>query len=255
MLQAVHREVFKAGHSVHGQLAVGDDVWHAYHRIGREMPGPAKAPRLHASLKRVFHLIYRKAEEGDTEVDQLEGGVANHEQLAEQLKDWAKRHKVSRNVRSAVRCCTQNAAYLFTFLPHAKRLLRHGTTANEHGNWSLNRKFKFTSHMRPDHMLCTILWVFYLHSCGCAHTATGNFKLTDDQRALCSTLFVRPVGVPFERVAQQLKPPYIIPMARQRGYTAADAVRDLGLLHGAPAAAAIGDAEGAEIMGVEFEED
>lgn len=252
MLRAVHAEFFPEGHAVYGLLAVGDDVWHAYHRIGRELPGPAKAPGLHKRLKRVFHLIYRKAEEGDTAIDVWDGGVASAAELAKLLREWARHHKVGSTVRHAVRNCIRNAKYLFTFLPHAARLLRYGTTANEHGNWSLNRKFKFTSHMRPDHMLCSILWVFYLHSCLCAHAATGNFKLTDEQRALCSTLFVRPVGVPFERLAQQHKAPYIIPMVRHRVYTAADAIKDLGLLYGAPVEdAADGDLEGVEIMAME----
>jgi hypothetical protein len=229
MLQSVHESVFPLGHPVHGQLAVGDDVWHAYHRIGRELPSPAKAPLLHASLKRVFHLVYHKAEAGDS---LPADAVAGAKELGEALDAWAQQHNLSQAAKDAVRNCKLNAKYLFSFLPHADCLLRFGTTANEHGNWSVNRKHKFTSHIRPDHAMDSLLWVFFLHSSQCAVNATGNFKLSDADRVLCDTLFLRPVGVPFERIAAQHRPPYIIPLERQRAYTMADAQQDLGLLRG-----------------------
>lgn len=207
MLAAVHAEAFPAGHPAHGQLAVGDDVWHAYHRIGEKLPSPALAPGLHASLKKVFHLIYQKAESGD----QLpsEDAVANGKQLARRLREWVKQHRMGLKVKQAVHNCINNAADLFTFLPHVSRLVRFGTTANEHGNWSINRKFKFVSHVRPDHAIDSAYWVFFLPSAQCALDATGNFKLTDSQRVLCSQLFVRPVCIPFERLAAKGQPPFL----------------------------------------------
>lgn len=109
------------------------------------------------------------------------------------------------------------------------RLLRFGTTANEHGHWALNRKFKFVAHMRPDHAVMMVLWVFFLHNAARARASTANFKLSDAQRTLCGSLFVRPGFIPFERLAAQHRPPLILPHNRMRSMTMADAAAVMGM--------------------------
>jgi len=190
MLRAAHEECFPEGDPNHvgPALDVGDDVWHGYWRIGRELPSAKQEPRMHAALKRVFHCIYEKASAHD-KLPSMEA-VINSKDLCTALDTWVDAWDVSRDsALKAVEACKKNAHHFSHFLKHADKLVRFGTTANEHGHWSLNRRMKFASHVRPDHCETAIQYQFFLHNSNCARAAANNKQLSEQDRLLCAALF------------------------------------------------------------------
>ena len=85
-----------------------------------------------------------------------------------------------------------------------------GTTANENGHFVLNRKTKFTAHMRPDHTMELIEYVMWLYNNNCALKAALCRKLTLAQRRAVKKLFQRPSILPFKRRAAQGVVPFVL---------------------------------------------
>lgn len=227
MLRSAHKDCFPESDPDHAgdALDVGDDVWHGYWRIARELPSAKQEPRMYAALKKVFHCIYEKASAHDKLPST--DAVINSKDLCSALDSWVDSWDVVKDsALKAVEACKKNAHHFFTFLKHADKLVRFGTTANEHGHWSLNRRMKFASHVRPDHCETAIQYQFFLHNSNCARAAASNKQLSEEDRLLCTGLFVKPDSIPFHHITNQH--PCVIPLDRRRTYTADDFQKEFG---------------------------
>lgn len=228
MLTQLHASVFSKGEqqALAGLVDAGDDLWHVYHRIGKHLTYHCSRlkPSLLALLKR------------GTDCAPVPDGMAiEHYQavcagkLAHDLEVWLARHRPNGRAADQVQICIQRLDTLFTFLPHAAKLVRCGTTANEHGNWALNRRCKFVAHMRPDHTELLVMYTMYLLNSMAAAKCGSLTQLPDDVRATAQQLFTRPKGIDFQSVAEAGHAPYLLPYAPpQRQYTLAQYEEEFG---------------------------
>lgn len=193
-------------------ISVGDDLWHARQRIARHVSISQRAA--HADLKKVYGTVYKAANASD--VTELGVGRTCTDTVVADfcasLAAWEGKYATILNdaAKGAIRYATQHAHFMFAFLPHAKHITRHGTTANEHGHWTINRKFKFTSHARPDHAFHHILYTMYLYNAQAGATAISKEGTTCYDKALLSKLFVKHKGIPLQLRGNAGKPPYVM---------------------------------------------
>jgi hypothetical protein len=126
---------------------------------------------------------------------------------------WLDTHfREGRKVAHQVRLCIKNLHWLFAFVPHVERLLHAGTTSNEHNHWTMNRRGKFTTHMRPDHTLLHIEYGMHLFNRNRA-LMVSSFPLPSAVQGQLRDLFAQEPGLPMLAVAQRGQVPFILPFS------------------------------------------
>lgn len=230
MLVEVHQSVFGnvqgAQSAVAGQVDAGDDLWHVYHRIGKHLT--YNCSRLKPSL---LALLKRGTDCAPTPAGM---DVAHYQtvcaaKLVHDLEVWLSQHRPNGRAVEQVNICMQRLDTLFTFLPHSDKLVRCGTTANEHGNWALNRRCKFVAHMRPDHTRLLVQYTLYILNSMAATKCGSLTQLPEDVRAKAQHLFARPKGIDFHAVAAAGRAPYLLPyLPPQREYSLAQYEEEFG---------------------------
>ena len=208
MVRDLHAEVFGSSSGGSEQVIVGDDQWHGYDSIYKHLTKRQKFQHKRR-LQSVFKLVYKFADEVEPalaegfsvgELQALGSGL-----FIAELQSWADSVvDASANLVSAVHACKQHVHYLFNFMPVYAGMQVIGTTANENGHFVLNRKTKFTTHMRPDHTMELIEYVMWLYNHNCALKAALCRKLTLAQRRAVKNLFQMPSILPFKRRAAQV---------------------------------------------------
>jgi hypothetical protein len=218
MVQVACQSVFPSSGDHWQPVDVGDDVWHARERVAKHLGAghPGKP-----ALRRVFHLVYKSAKAGDV------SSLSAWGDFLAALDAWAAEYgPLPAKADAALQSLRWNSQSLFVFLPHKEHLMRYGTTANEHGNWVLNRRQKFVSHMRPDRCMAVIMYTVLLHNRARAATASTMTCLTEDDQQVVSQLFAADPHVPFHRAAEC---PFIVPLApAQRQYSALEYEEQFG---------------------------
>ena len=215
MVRDLYADVFGASSvSNVDPVIVGDDQWHGFDRIYKHLSKRQKFKHKRR-LQKVFKLVYQFADEVEPA---LGNGMSVEEVQAfgcglfvAELQKWADGvEDGSAQVGSAVQACKQHAHYLFNFVPVYPEMQVIGTTANENGHFVLNRRTKFTTHMRPDHTIELVEYVMWLYNQKCALQAAECRKLTARQQAAVRGLFQRPSILPFARRAAQGVVPFVL---------------------------------------------
>ena len=216
MVRSLHAQVFV--HRVDpGQVDVNDDPWHAQDRIKKHVSSTARDAR--AGLRSIFSNVYHGLQPLNFGTTEAHAALYSME-LSAKLQTWFQTFEAGLNkkVKSAVKAFRRNGKYLFFFMAHKHMLLRYGTTANENGNWSINRRFKFYTHVRPDKAYYGLLYTARLYNSKCARDCQSHSVLSDEQKRLIAGLFQPLAFIPFEAVLTGA--PYIMlemPDVRQYG--------------------------------------
>ena len=224
MIIRVHSECFQ-GLPHAGRVTVGDDVWHTKDRIARRLPRrqlPAKK-----ALKQVFGWItavghYKPDSYSMDAWQQLCVEVFQYE-----LEKWREEHRsISIKAKEAAIRAIEDAELLFKYMPWSEEFTAVGTTANEHGSYKLNRKTKFTSHMRGDNAWWLVAYVIWLGNGDRACVCAKEHHFSQERRSLLATLFQSPAC---HLAAEQGSAPYIWKYAVQREvYTWEQYVHEFG---------------------------
>lgn len=233
-------------------ITLGDDLWHAEDRVIKHLSAPLKL-RAAPSFKKIFNIIYRRKSRcyhdevaAECRIDALQPAptgdgwddwsikIAVVQLVAIAffcvgLSIWGDEYDADLNsaAKIALRNLKSTSKYLFSFLPHNHMLQYYGTTSNENLHFFLNRKSKFTTHQRPDHVVKNLDFCIFLYNSNAVkHALKHALNLTPTQKDMLKGMFVKPRSVPW---ADASIAPWVMSVSKEyRTYGAVEFAVDFG---------------------------